>query len=73
MTCLICGRKLSSPKSLELGYGPVCYEKISGSSKTAKKAKKSNKSQTGTSHQEQQSTCYDIPGQMELQDYLAGL
>lgn len=73
MTCLICGRKLSSLKSLELGYGPVCYEKISGSSKTGKKAKNPRNQKTGTSHQEQQSACYDIPGQMELQDYLAGL
>lgn len=67
MTCLICGRKLSSPKSLELGYGPVCYEKVSGSSKAAKKAK------TGKSNQASESACYDIPGQMELQNYLSDL
>ena len=73
MMCSICGRKLSNPKSIELGYGPVCYGKVSGSSKAGKKAGKSKKSNLGISHQEQQSACYDIPGQMELQDYLADL
>lgn len=67
MTCLICGRKLSNPKSMELGYGPVCYGKVSGSSKAAKKAK------AGKSHQASESICYDIPGQMELKDYLMDL
>lgn len=67
MICLICGRKLSSPKSIELGYGPVCYEKVSGSSKAARKSK------TEKFHQEAESTCYDIPGQMELKDYLSDL
>ena len=67
MICLICGRKLSSPKSLELGYGPVCYGKLSGSLKAAKKAK------AGTSHPVPEVPCYDIPGQMELKDYLADL
>lgn len=73
MICSICGRKLRNPKSIELGYGPVCYGKVSGSSKAAKKAGRLKKSNLGTSHQEQQGACYDIPGQMELQDYLAGL
>lgn len=27
--CLRCGRKLKDPKSIELGYGPTCYSKIS--------------------------------------------
>lgn len=67
MICSICGRKLRNPKSIELGYGPVCYGKVSGSKKAAKKAK------TGTSHSAPESPCYDIPGQMELQDYLADL
>ena len=67
MTCLVCGRKLSSPKSLELGYGPVCYGKVSGRSKAAKKVK------AGTSHPALEVPCYDIPGQMELKDYLADL
>lgn len=73
MTCLICGRKLRNPQSIELGYGPVCYGKVPGSSKAAKKAGRPKKSYIGTSQQEQHSTCYDIPGQMELADYLADL
>lgn len=67
MICLICGRKLSSSKSLELGYGPVCYGKVSGNSKAVKKGK------TKVSHPALESHYYDIPGQMELKDYLADL
>ncbi len=65
MTCSICGRKLSNPKSIELGYGPVCYGKVSGSPKI-KKVK------TGA-HPQGAHPCYDIPGQMKLEDYLAEL
>lgn len=65
MTCLICGRKLSSSKSLELGYGPVCYGKVSAGSKSVKKIK------TGACRQVRESSGGDIPGQMELKDYLA--
>lgn len=67
MKCSICGRKLSNPKSIELGYGPVCYEKISGGSKIK------NKSKAAVSHVQAECTCYDIPGQMNLEDYLMDL
>lgn len=26
--CRKCGRKLTTPKSIQRGYGPVCYKKI---------------------------------------------
>jgi len=26
--CRLCGRKLTVPKSIMRGYGPVCYKKI---------------------------------------------
>ncbi|MDY0394756.1 DUF6011 domain-containing protein [Virgibacillus halophilus] len=26
--CITCGRKLKDKKSIERGYGPVCYEKL---------------------------------------------
>ena len=28
MTCLGCGRTLKSEKSIQIGYGPVCYRKM---------------------------------------------
>lgn len=27
-TCMRCNRRLRSPKSRELGYGPCCYRKM---------------------------------------------
>jgi len=62
MICSVCGRKLKSPKSRELGYGPVCYKRVFGS-RTIKGAK------AGSSVREK-NTCCDIPGQIELEDYL---
>ncbi|MDE7313571.1 MAG: hypothetical protein K2N87_18440 [Eubacterium sp.] len=64
MICSICGRKLSNPKSIELGYGPVCYGKVSGGPKIKKKAK------AAISRPQAECPCYDIPGQMNLEDYL---
>lgn len=26
--CRLCGRKLTTPKSIKRGYGPVCYERF---------------------------------------------
>ncbi len=69
MICSICGRKLSNPKSIELGYGPVCYGRVSGSSKIKKESKRVK---TGV-HPQEDLPCFDIPGQMKLEDYLAGL
>lgn len=28
MTCLGCGRTLKSEKSIQIGYGPVCYRRM---------------------------------------------
>lgn len=69
MTCSICGRKLSNPKSIELGYGPVCYGRVSGNPKIKKELKKVK---TGA-HPQEDHPCYDIPGQMKLEDYLVEL
>ena len=59
--CLLCNRKITDPKSVEGGYGPVCYKKKFGVNKTARK-KKEKKTVIDIS-------CYDIPGQMSIKDY----
>lgn len=67
MKCSICGRKLKNQKSMELGYGPVCYK--NKFSKTDIKSK-------GNCHKDLH-LCKDnnlihvIPGQMTFDDYLA--
>jgi hypothetical protein len=38
--CYICGRKLSNPKSIALGAGAVCYEKIRKQPKQRARLKK---------------------------------
>lgn len=63
MVCSICGRKLKDPKSRELGYGPVCYQKTFGCSMRAKGA-------TGASVGIDDYPEYHIPGQMSLEDFL---
>lgn len=30
MKCLVCGRKLKNPRSINIGYGPICYQKLYG-------------------------------------------
>ena len=30
--CMECGRKLRSQQSKEVGYGPVCYKRVFGTS-----------------------------------------
>lgn len=37
MQCNLCGRRLKSSDSIEIGYGPVCYQKVFGSSKRIKR------------------------------------
>lgn len=62
MICLNCGRVLKTAKSRELGYGPVCYKKMFGSSK-----------QIGSNTHSISADGipdYDIPGQMSLEDFL---
>ena len=62
MKCSVCGRKLRSPKSQEVGYGPICYKRLFGSN-----LKSSNKA--GPPETEAEANC-DIPRQMSLDDYL---
>ena len=60
--CLLCGRKITDPKSVESGYGPVCYKKKFDVHKTARK-KREKKTVMDI-------PCYDIPGQMSIEEYL---
>lgn len=65
MKCSVCGRKLRSPKSQEVGYGPVCYRRLFGIS-------------LRTNDKESQSSVdvmanYKVPGQISMDDYLQTL
>lgn len=62
MICLNCGRKLKSTASREAGYGPVCYRKMFGTSlRTSRK---------GSCSETTASPCYNIPGQMTIEEFL---
>lgn len=67
MKCSICGRILKKPESRQLGYGPVCYRRVFGDSKSRENARK------GDSLSDVACPCYDIPGQMSLDEYLADI
>lgn len=62
MNCYGCGRALKSQKSRELGYGPVCYKKIFGTSAKIRGLPKKESTDDFP--------YYNIPGQMTLDDYL---
>lgn len=62
MICLNCGRKLKSVESREAGYGPVCYRKMFG---TSLRSNRKNKVLEAAD-----TPCYDIPGQMTMEEYL---
>lgn len=64
MICSICGRRLKSAKSRELGYGPVCYKRTFGSVKQG--GHKENSSAEEVPY-------YDIPGQITIEEYLKSL
>lgn len=64
MICSICGRRLKSAKSRELGYGPVCYKRAFGSVKQG--GHKENSSA-------EEMPYYDIPGQITIEEYLKSL
>lgn len=64
MICSICGRRLKSAKSRELGYGPVCYKRTFGSVKL--RGHKENSSA-------EEMPYYDIPGQITIEEYLKSL
>lgn len=55
MKCMKCGRQLKDAKSIERGYGPVCWGRAHGTTKI--KASPSAGGKEGD---------INIPGQMEL-------
>lgn len=57
MKCRKCGRKLRDVKSIERGYGPVCWGRESGASGKNKGNQEAN-----------QEEC-QIPGQMSFANY----
>lgn len=61
MTCSLCGRKLRSEKSREIGYGPVCYRRMFGSSLKRQRIR------------ERGSSGEDIPGQISIEEYLKSI
>lgn len=63
MTCAMCGRRLRSETSRQLGYGPVCYKKMFG---TSARIRADNGRNTVSSEEEE----YIIPGQMTLEDFI---
>lgn len=65
MKCSVCGRKLRNPKSQEVGYGPVCYRRLFGTSLRAND-KDGQPSVDVMEH-------YEVPGQISMDDYLQTL
>lgn len=64
--CTECGRKLRTTQSREVGYGPVCYKKIFGTS--LRISDEETKIVTPTNS----IPYYEIPGQMSIEDFLGG-
>lgn len=62
MICLNCGRVLKTAKSRELGYGPICYKRMFGSSKQIGSNIHSISADKFSDH--------NISGQMSLEDFL---
>lgn len=62
MKCSVCGRKLTTSRSRELGYGPVCYKRKFGTYP-------SDGHRKGEQAREEDSD-YDIPGQISMDDFL---
>lgn len=63
MKCYACGRELKSARSREMGYGPVCYKTVFGTSIKKKKNKAESSDNLDFPY-------YEIPGQMSIEDYL---
>lgn len=63
MKCSICGRTLRDPKSMELGYGPVCYRRKFGFSPRLRRQSKDTSSDSWMLN-------YNIPGQITIDEYL---
>lgn len=60
--CLLCGRNITDQKSVETGYGPVCYRKKFGITAAAGRKQAVRISSD--------IPCYDIPGQITIEEYL---
>jgi hypothetical protein len=61
--CKMCGRRLKTQESRQLGYGPVCYRKLFGSKAKFKRMRNRN------SPNQTDNVCSVIPGQMSLEDF----
>ncbi len=66
MTCSLCGRKLRSEKSRGIGYGPVCYRRMFGSSLKRQRIRDRGSSGEDIPY-------YDIPGQISIEEYLKSI
>lgn len=64
MKCSICGRKLKNRKSMELGYGPVCYKRKYS---IARHSSCRNADMPVSAGDE---TDHNLPGQISMEDYL---
>ena len=62
MKCSVCGRKLTSHKSQEVGYGPVCYRRLFGYCLQ----ENDNRDQKPMDVM----TNYEVPVQLSMDDYL---
>jgi hypothetical protein len=60
MVCMNCGKKLKDAKSIERGFGPVCWTKTHTK---AERRKKSSKEDVPVEN-------FDIPGQMSISDFV---
>lgn len=60
MECSLCSRKLKDPKSIERGYGPVCWNKVSG----IIKVRRSKTSGMNLNVEDE-----NVPGQMTFEDF----
>lgn len=66
MTCSLCGRKLKNEKSREIGYGPICYRRMLG----APPKRQIIRDRGGGG---EDILYYDIPGQIDIEEYLKSL
>lgn len=62
MICAMCGRILKESESIERGYGPVCYRKIN--------PLVVKKRLSVDSYNLADNVNYNVPGQMELSDFM---
>ena len=62
MKCRKCGKKIRNPDSVEVGYGPVCYRRLFGGN--LKRPRRAG------DNPEESMVDIQIPGQMELSDFI---